>query len=85
MHQVHHSSGARETGILLQTILPLTRNMNAKIDIELYYIFSAPFYVCADRYVICADLFFTNARKIYYHLRVSIARFLITLTGNLDI
>ena len=28
---------------------------------------------------------FTNARKIYYDLRVSIARFLITLTGNLDI
>ena len=28
---------------------------------------------------------FTNARKIYYHLRVSIARFLITFTGNLDI
>ena len=29
--------------------------------------------------------FFKNARKIYYHLRVSIARFLITFTGNLDI
>ena len=28
---------------------------------------------------------FTNARKFYYHLRVSIARFLITFTGNLDI
>ena len=27
----------------------------------------------------------TNARKIYYHLRVSIARFLITFTDNLDI
>ena len=29
--------------------------------------------------------FFANARKIYYHLRVSIARFLITFTGDLDI
>ena len=28
---------------------------------------------------------FTNARKIYYHLRVSIARFLITFIGNLDV
>ena len=28
---------------------------------------------------------FTNARKIYYYLRVSIVRFLITFTGNLDI
>ena len=25
---------------------------------------------------------FTNAQKIYYHLRVSIARFLITFTGK---
>ena len=31
------------------------------------------------------EFIFTNARKIYYHLRVSIARFLITFTGNLDI
>ena len=27
---------------------------------------------------------FTNARKFYYHLRVSIARFLITFSCNLD-
>ena len=31
VHHVNHSSGARETGIFLQTSLPLTRNMNAKI------------------------------------------------------
>ena len=29
--------------------------------------------------------FFTNARKINYHLRVSIARFLINFTGYPDI
>ena len=32
-----------------------------------------------------ARIFFTNAQKIYHHLRVSIVRFLITFTGDLDI
>ena len=40
VHHFHHSSGARETDIFLQTSLPLTRNMNAKIAVEVYYIFS---------------------------------------------
>ena len=40
MHHVHHSSRARGTVLSLQTCPPLTRNMNIKVAIELYYIFS---------------------------------------------
>ena len=32
-------SRARGTGLFLQTNLPLTRSMNVKVAIELYYIF----------------------------------------------
>ena len=37
---VYHSSSTRGTGIFLHTSLPSTRNMNAKVAVELYYIFS---------------------------------------------
>ena len=40
MNHVYHSSRARGTGIFLHTSLPSTRNMNAKVAVELYYIFS---------------------------------------------
>ena len=40
VHHVHHSSRARGTGIFLQTSPPLTRNMIAKVAIELFCIFS---------------------------------------------
>ena len=39
VHHLHYSSGTRETGVFVHTSLPLTRNMNAKIAVELYYIF----------------------------------------------
>ena len=40
VHHVHHSSRACGTVLSLQTSLSLTRNMNVKVAIELYYIFS---------------------------------------------
>ena len=40
VHHVCHSSSARGTVLSLQTSLSLTRNMNVKAAIELYYIFS---------------------------------------------
>ena len=40
VHHMHHSSRARGTVLSLQTSLSLTRNMNAKVAIELHYIFS---------------------------------------------
>ena len=40
VHNVHHISRARGTVLSLQTSLSLTRNMNVKVAIELYYIFS---------------------------------------------
>ena len=40
MHHVHHNSRARGTGTFLQTSPPLTRNMIAKVAVELYCIFS---------------------------------------------
>ena len=40
VHHMHHSSRARVTGIFLQTSPPLTRNMIAKVAVELYCIFS---------------------------------------------
>ena len=40
VHHVHHSSRARRTVLSLETSLLLTRNMNVKAAIELYYIFS---------------------------------------------
>ena len=39
VHHVHHSSRARGTVLFLQTIMSVTRNMNVKVAIELYYIF----------------------------------------------
>ena len=38
-HHVHHSSRAGGTYIFLQTSLPLTRNMIAKVAVELYCVF----------------------------------------------
>ena len=38
--RVHYSSRARGTVLSLQTSLSLTRNMNVKVVIQLYYIFS---------------------------------------------
>ena len=38
-HHVHQSSRARGTDLSLQTSTWLTRNMNVKVAIELYYIF----------------------------------------------
>ena len=40
VHHVHHSYRARATVLSYQTSLSLTRNMNIKVAIELYYIFS---------------------------------------------
>ena len=40
VHHVHHSSRARGTVLFLQTSLPLTKNMNVKVTVELYYVFS---------------------------------------------
>ena len=40
VYHVHHSSRARGTGIFLQTSPLLTRNMIAKVAVELYCIFS---------------------------------------------
>ena len=40
VHHMHHSSRSRGTVLSLQTSLSLTRNMNIKEAIELYYIFS---------------------------------------------
>ena len=40
VNHVHHSSRARDTVIFLQTSPPLTRNMIAKVAVELYCIFS---------------------------------------------
>ena len=40
VHHVHHSSKACGTILSLQTSLSFTRNMNVKVAIELYYIFS---------------------------------------------
>ena len=40
VHHVHLSSRACGTVLSLQTSLSLTRNMNVKVAIELYYIFS---------------------------------------------
>ena len=47
-------------------------------------------YACVRRFtnaridMLVARGFFLRTRKNYYYLRVSIARFLITFTGNLD-
>ena len=38
VHHVHHSSRARGTVLSLQTSLPLTRNQNATVAKDLYYI-----------------------------------------------
>ena len=40
VHHVHHSSRARGTVLFLQTSPSLTRHMNVKVAVELYYIFS---------------------------------------------
>ena len=40
VHHVHHSSRVRGTVLSLQSCLSLTRDMNVKVDLELYYIFS---------------------------------------------
>ena len=40
MHCVQHSFKVRGTVLSLQTSQSLTRNMNVKVAIELYYIFS---------------------------------------------
>ena len=40
VHYVHHTSGASGTVLSLQTRPSLTRNMNVKVAIELYFIFS---------------------------------------------
>ena len=40
VHHVHHSSGARGTVLSVQTSKSLTRNMNVKVAIAVYYIFS---------------------------------------------
>ena len=39
VNHVHHSSRARRTGFCLQTSMTLTRNMNVKVAVEVYYIF----------------------------------------------
>ena len=39
-HHMHYSSRACGTVLFLQTSLSLTRNLNVKVAIELYYIFS---------------------------------------------
>ena len=39
-HEKHHSSRAHGAVLSLETSLSLTRNMNIKVAIELYYIFS---------------------------------------------
>ena len=40
VRHLHHSSRAHGTVLSLQTSQSLTRNMNVKVAIELYYIFS---------------------------------------------
>ena len=40
VHHMQQSSRAHGTVLSLQTSLSLTRNMNVKVAIELYYIFS---------------------------------------------
>ena len=40
VHHVHDSSRARRTVLSFQISMSLTRNMNVKVAIELYYIFS---------------------------------------------
>ena len=40
VHYIHHSSRARRTVLSLQNSSSLTRNMNAKVAIEVYNIFS---------------------------------------------
>ena len=40
VNHVHHRSRAHGTGFCLETILSLTRNMNVKVIVELYYVFS---------------------------------------------
>ena len=40
VHRVHNSSMARGTALSFQISLSLTRNMNVKVAIELYYILS---------------------------------------------
>ena len=40
VHHSHHCSRARGTGIFFQTSPPLTRNMIAKVAVELFCIFS---------------------------------------------
>ena len=40
VHHVHHGSSTRGTGTFLHISLPSTGNMNAKVAVELYYIFS---------------------------------------------
>ena len=40
VNQGHHSSRTRGTGFCLQTSMSLTMNMNVKVAVELYYIFS---------------------------------------------
>ena len=40
VHHVHHSSRAHGTVLSLQTSMSLSKNMNVKVAIELYYIFS---------------------------------------------
>ena len=39
VHHMHHGSRAGGTVLSLQTSLSLTRNMNVKVAIELYYVF----------------------------------------------
>ena len=40
VHHVHYSSRAHGTGNFLRIGLPLTRNMNTKLAVVLYHIFS---------------------------------------------
>ena len=40
VYHVPHSFRARRTVLSIQTKLSLTRNMNVKVAVELYYIFS---------------------------------------------
>ena len=40
MHRLHHSTRACGIVLSLQTSLSLTRNINVKVALELYYIFS---------------------------------------------
>ena len=39
VHHMHYDSSARGTVLSLQTSVSLTRNMNVKVAIELYYTF----------------------------------------------